>query len=90
MKSLLDASTEDVVYWSFGSMSRIETIPSDVLSKIFDVMSELSQTVFIKMDRRMLAQNLTVPDNVYTMNWIPQHATLCKGLRPSVHSYRLH
>ncbi|XP_075982852.1 UDP-glucosyltransferase 2-like [Anticarsia gemmatalis] len=77
MKELLDASTEGVVYWSFGSMSRIETIPTDVLSKIFDVISELSQTVFIKMDRRMLAQNLTVPDNVYTMNWIPQHATLC-------------
>lgn len=59
-------------------MSRIETIPNDVLSKIFNVISELSQTVLIKMDRRMLSQNLTVPDNVYDMNWIPQQATLCK------------
>ncbi|KAH9636654.1 hypothetical protein HF086_003472 [Spodoptera exigua] len=77
MQKLLDASTEGVIYWSFGSMSRIETIPSDTLSRIFDVLSELPQTVFIKMDRRMLAQNLTVPDNAYTMDWIPQHATLC-------------
>ncbi|CAB3246117.1 unnamed protein product [Arctia plantaginis] len=77
LKKLLDAATENVVYWSFGSMSRIETIPNDVLSKIFNVISELSQTVLIKMDRRMLSQNLTVPDNVYDMNWIPQQATLC-------------
>ncbi|XP_026734656.1 UDP-glucuronosyltransferase 1-7C-like [Trichoplusia ni] len=77
MQKLLDAATEGVIYWSFGSMSRIETIPTDTLSKIFDVLSELPQTVLIKMDRRMLAQNITVPENVYTMDWIPQHATLC-------------
>nr|AEW43142.1 UDP-glycosyltransferase UGT47A2 [Helicoverpa armigera] len=77
MQKLLDASTEGVIYWSFGSMSRIETIPSETLAQIFNVLSELPQTVFIKMDRRMLARNLTVPDNAYTMEWIPQHATLC-------------
>ncbi|XP_021193615.3 UDP-glucosyltransferase 2 [Helicoverpa armigera] len=77
MQKLLDASTEGVIYWSFGSMSRIETIPSETLAQIFNVLSELPQTVFIKMDRRMLARNLTVPDNAYTMDWIPQHATLC-------------
>lgn len=59
-------------------MSRIETIPSDKLSQIFEVISELPQTVFVKMDRRLLSRNLTVPDNIYTMDWIPQYATLCK------------
>lgn len=78
MKQLLDASSEGVIYWSFGSMSRIETIPSDKLSQIFEVISELPQTVFVKMDRRLLSRNLTVPDNIYTMDWIPQYATLCK------------
>lgn len=78
MKQILDVSSEGVIYWSFGSMSRIETIPSDSLSQIFEVISELPQTVFVKMDRRLLPRNLTVPDNIYTMDWIPQYATLCK------------
>nr|QBK47179.1 UDP-glycosyltransferase UGT47A7 [Chilo suppressalis] len=77
LKSLLDASHEGVIYWSFGSMSRIETIPSEKLAQIFEAISELSQTVLVKMDRKRLAANLTVPDNVYTMDWIPQYATLC-------------
>ncbi|NP_001243973.1 UDP-glycosyltransferase UGT47A1 precursor [Bombyx mori] len=77
MKKLLDASTDGVIYWSFGSMSRIETIPSEKLSGIFEAISELPQLVFVKMDRRRLTKNITVPDNVYTMDWIPQYATLC-------------
>ncbi|KAJ2944776.1 hypothetical protein O0L34_g1665 [Tuta absoluta] len=77
MKTLLDSSPEGVIYWSFGSMSRIETIPSEKLAQIFEALSRMSQTVLIKMNRGMLARNLTVPDNVYTMDWIPQYATLC-------------
>lgn len=80
MKKLMDASTEGIIYWSFGSMSKIETIPSDKLSQIFEVISELPQTVYVKMNRNMLPRNLTVPDNVNTMDWIPQYATLCKLL----------
>lgn len=59
-------------------MSRIETIPHEVLSQIFKAISGLSQTVLVKMNRRRLSTNLTVPDNVYTMDWIPQYATLCE------------
>ncbi|XP_052756686.1 UDP-glucosyltransferase 2-like [Galleria mellonella] len=77
LKKFLDLSTEGVIYWSFGSMSRIETIPSQKLSQIFEVLSELNQMVLVKMNRGMLARNLTVPDNVYAMDWIPQFATLC-------------
>ncbi|CAK1583491.1 unnamed protein product [Parnassius mnemosyne] len=77
LKSLLDESYDGVIYWSFGSMSRIETIANEKLVQIFKVISELSQIVLVKMDRRMLAKNLTVPDNVYTMDWIPQYKTLC-------------
>ncbi|XP_063367359.1 UDP-glucosyltransferase 2-like [Cydia amplana] len=77
LKVLLDASQEGVIYWSFGSMSRIETIPNHKLAEIFRIIGELPQTVLVKMDRRMLARNLTVPDNVYAMDWIPQYKTLC-------------
>ncbi|XP_047537223.1 UDP-glucosyltransferase 2-like [Vanessa atalanta] len=77
LKRLLDNSHEGVIYWSFGSMSRIETIPSKKLAQIFTAISELSQTVLVRMDRQLLARNLTVPDNVYTMDWIPQYKTLC-------------
>ncbi|XP_013139240.1 PREDICTED: UDP-glucuronosyltransferase 2C1-like [Papilio polytes] len=77
LKTILDKSYRGVVYWSFGSMSRIETIPKNKLEQIFDVLSELPQTVLVKMNKRMLARNITVPDNVYTMDWIPQYRTLC-------------
>ncbi|XP_028178354.1 UDP-glycosyltransferase UGT5-like [Ostrinia nubilalis] len=77
LKTLLDASTDGIIYWSFGSMSKIETIPSEKLAQIFAVISELSQTVLVKMNRMRLSTNLTVPDNIYTMDWIPQYATLC-------------
>lgn len=80
MEKLLDESSEGVIYWSFGSMSRIETIPSDKLSQIFETFAQLPQTVLVKTDRRLLPGNLTVPDNVNTMNWIPQYATLCKSI----------
>ncbi|XP_026314878.1 UDP-glucuronosyltransferase 1-1-like [Hyposmocoma kahamanoa] len=77
LKALLDASNEGVIYWSFGSMSRIETIPSETLVNIFEALSRFSEIVLIKMNRGLLSRNITVPDNVYTMEWIPQYATLC-------------
>lgn len=78
LKALLDVSNEGVIYWSFGSMSRIETIPSETLANIFEALSRFSEIVLIKMNRGLLSRNITVPDNVYTMEWIPQYATLCK------------
>ncbi|XP_045776628.1 UDP-glucosyltransferase 2-like isoform X1 [Maniola jurtina] len=79
LKRTLDNAQEGIIYWSFGSMSRIETIPREKLSQIFTAISELSQTVLVRLNREMLAKvtNLTVPDNVYAMDWIPQYKTLC-------------
>ncbi|XP_038206836.1 UDP-glucosyltransferase 2-like [Zerene cesonia] len=77
LQNILDNSNEGVVYWSFGSMSRIETIPSDKLAQIFHVMSQLPQIFLVKMNRALLSSNLTVPENVFTMDWIPQYKTLC-------------
>ncbi|XP_034834101.1 UDP-glucosyltransferase 2-like [Maniola hyperantus] len=79
LKRSLDNAQEGIIYWSFGSMSRIETIPREKLSQIFTAISELSQTVLVRLNRKMLAKvtNLTVPDNVYAMDWIPQYKTLC-------------
>ncbi|XP_022114873.2 UDP-glucosyltransferase 2 [Pieris rapae] len=77
LKRILDNANEGVVYWSFGSMSRIETIPQEKLVQIFAAMSELPQLFLVKMNRAMLSNNITVPENVYAMDWIPQYKTLC-------------
>ncbi|CAK1552262.1 unnamed protein product [Leptosia nina] len=77
LKRVLDNANEGVVYWSFGSMSRIETIPHEKLSQIFTAMSELPQLFLVKMARSLLSNNISVPENVYTMEWIPQYKTLC-------------
>ncbi|XP_032521446.2 UDP-glucosyltransferase 2-like [Danaus plexippus] len=77
LRNLLDNADEGIIYWSFGSMSRIETIPYVQLTQIFAALSELPQTVLVKMNKKMLQGNLTVPDNIYAMDWIPQYKTLC-------------
>ncbi|XP_041969125.1 UDP-glucosyltransferase 2-like [Aricia agestis] len=77
LKQFLDRSTEGVVYWTFGSMSRIETIPREKLLVIFSAISELSYPVLVKMDRKLLPHNMTLPANMHMMEWIPQYGTLC-------------
>ncbi|GBP61186.1 Dihydrodiol dehydrogenase 3 [Eumeta japonica] len=76
-KTLLDTSLEGVVYWSFGSMSRIETMPRDALNEMFSVLAELPLKILVKMNRALLPPNITIPGNVYTKSWIPQYKTLC-------------
>ncbi|VVD04657.1 unnamed protein product [Leptidea sinapis] len=68
---------EGVIYWSFGSMSRIETIPKDKLKQMFAVIAELPQLFLVKMNRSMMPGNITIPENILPMEWIPQYKTLC-------------
>ncbi|KAG7298068.1 hypothetical protein JYU34_018838 [Plutella xylostella] len=77
LKTFLDDSKEGVIYWSFGSMSRIETLPADKLSQMFLVLAELPQKVLVKMNTALLPKDIKVPSNVYTKDWIPQYKTLC-------------
>ncbi|XP_050667870.1 UDP-glycosyltransferase UGT5-like [Leptidea sinapis] len=77
LRTVLDSAHEGVIYWSFGSMSRIETIPKDKLKQMFAVIAELPQLFLVKMNRSMMPGNITIPENILPMEWIPQYKTLC-------------
>ncbi|XP_014204618.1 2-hydroxyacylsphingosine 1-beta-galactosyltransferase [Copidosoma floridanum] len=76
LKKWLDEAEDGVVYFSFGSMVLIETLPTDVLLGIYEAISRLDHLKFlIKVaDDKKLPPGL--PDNVLTRPWIPQQAVL--------------
>ncbi|KAJ8676542.1 hypothetical protein QAD02_012329 [Eretmocerus hayati] len=72
----MDESTHGVVYFTFGSMVLIETLPIEVLKSFYSVFSELSPVrVLMKIvDSTKLPVGL--PKNVKTLPWIPQQPVL--------------
>ena len=75
----MDESPDGVVYFSFGSLVLIETLPSTTLTDIFNSLSKISPVkVLLKLvDKKKLP--LEIPKNVLTSSWIPQQAVL--GIR---------
>ncbi|XP_047118860.1 UDP-glucosyltransferase 2-like [Schistocerca piceifrons] len=80
MKRFLDGAPEDVgaVLFTFGSLVRTETMPLQKLVAFVAAFRQLAPQRFIwKVDASALAElGLTVPDNVYTANWVPQFDVL--------------
>ncbi|XP_014236385.2 UDP-glucuronosyltransferase 2C1 [Trichogramma pretiosum] len=75
LQKWLDESKSGVVYFTFGSMVLIETLPEHQLLGIYDSLRKLNQRVLLKIaDPAKLPPNL--PENVLTSPWIPQQAVL--------------
>ncbi|XP_012282466.1 UDP-glucuronosyltransferase 2C1 [Orussus abietinus] len=72
LQQWLDESKDGVVYFSFGSMVRIETFPRDILLAIYQSLRKIAPVrVLMKIpDPRDLPPGL--PDNVLTRPWISQ------------------
>jgi glucuronosyltransferase len=70
----LNESEHGVVYFSFGSMFRLESLPEDKVRALLDAFSELPQRVLVKSGPLP-----GTPDNVKTVQWLPQLDVLCKS-----------
>lgn len=72
----MDESKHGVVYFTFGSMVLIETLPKKVLDDIYASFKKISPVrVLMKIvDDSKLPAGL--PDNVKTLPWIPQQSIL--------------
>ncbi|XP_034948011.1 uncharacterized protein [Chelonus insularis] len=76
IKSWLDNSKDGCIYFSFGSMVRIETFPAPTLKAFYDMFERIAPVrVLLKIaDPTILPHGL--PKNVITSPWLPQRAVL--------------
>ncbi|XP_023246022.1 2-hydroxyacylsphingosine 1-beta-galactosyltransferase-like [Copidosoma floridanum] len=76
LQNWLDDSQDGVVYFTFGSMVLIETLPPETLNAIYKSFSKLApMRVLMKIaDPSKLPPGL--PKNILTLPWIPQLSVL--------------
>lgn len=77
IQTFLDESDEGVIYFSFGSMLKIESIPWEKLQQVISVLGSQKQRVLWKVDAALLPK---LPSNIKTGLWMPQLEILCKSI----------
>ncbi|XP_043467693.1 UDP-glycosyltransferase UGT5-like [Leptopilina heterotoma] len=72
LKKWLDESNEGVVYFTFGSMVRIETFPRNIIDNFYKAFAKIAPVrVLMKIPRKEdLPEGL--PKNVHVLPWMPQ------------------
>lgn len=74
LKELLDSATEGVIYVSWGSMVRADTLPEKKRNAFLSAFSSFKQKVLWKWE------NETLPNgskNIVIRKWLPQREILC-------------
>ncbi|XP_055918163.1 UDP-glycosyltransferase UGT5-like isoform X2 [Eupeodes corollae] len=84
LKALLDASHKGVIYISWGSMIRPETLSLDRREALLRALSQFEETILMKWSNETL---LNRPKNVYLRQWMPQREILC---HPNVKVFLTH
>jgi len=64
----IEDSPNGVMFFTFGSLIRVSTLPKQVLQTFKDVFAMLPIRVLWKYEEEMPDK----PDNVYISNWMPQ------------------
>lgn len=75
LKTLLDSATDGVIYVSWGSMIRAETLPDHKRRSLLEAFGSFKQMVLWKWENDTLPDQ---PDNVFIQKWMPQRDILCK------------
>ncbi|KAL7292126.1 hypothetical protein TKK_0014398 [Trichogramma kaykai] len=85
LKRFMDESRDGFLYFSFGSLMALETLPSDILHSFYEAFETVAPVrVIMKVaDPELLPSD--VPKNVLTATWLPQQQILQhKNLRAFV------
>ncbi|XP_060805917.1 UDP-glucosyltransferase 2 isoform X2 [Amyelois transitella] len=72
LQSLMDKSTNGVIYFSMGSTWQSKYIPKQVTEALLKTFSEFKQTVIWKYE----AELANLPKNVHILKWAPQPSIL--------------
>lgn len=62
-----------MIYFSFGSLVKLSSIPDHVMKVIKEVLAQVPQKVLIKYEGEMKDK----PKNVMLSKWFPQRDILC-------------
>ncbi|KAG7302056.1 hypothetical protein JYU34_013510 [Plutella xylostella] len=73
LRKFIEESEHGVIYISFGSMLKAETLPAEKLEAILGAVAELPQRVVWKFEGAALPGN---PKNIYISKWLPQNDIL--------------
>lgn len=77
----MEESTHGVVYFTFGTVSRVETIPKETILAFYSSFGKIAPVrILMKIkDKTLLPPGL--PENVKILSWLPQIQVL--GLFPN-------
>ncbi|KAF2883590.1 hypothetical protein ILUMI_22585 [Ignelater luminosus] len=71
----IQSSKEGIIYFSMGTVIRMDTFPKEALNSILGVFSKLPHTVFWKGSAKSLPK--PIPKNIVAADWFPQLDILC-------------
>lgn len=75
MKAILDATEQGIIYVSWGSMIRADTLPVEKREGLLDAFRSFKQKIVWKWENDTLPNH---PKNVHIQKWLPQRDVLCK------------
>lgn len=75
LKALLDSATDGVIYVSWGSMIRAESLPYEKRNDLLKAFGSFRQKVLWKWENETLPDQ---PKNVHIQKWMAQRDILCK------------
>uniref|UniRef100_A0A2M3Z1Z1 UDP-glucuronosyltransferase n=1 Tax=Anopheles braziliensis TaxID=58242 RepID=A0A2M3Z1Z1_9DIPT len=84
LQKLLDSADHGVIYISWGSMIRAETLPAEKRDAILKALGKFKQLVIWKWGNDTLTNQ---PANVHIRKWLPQKEILC---HPKVRVFMSH
>lgn len=68
IQDLLDSSTEGVIVFSLGSLTRLSTFPPEIILSLLSAFSELPYKVLMKYEEDLP----NTPTNVHVRKWLQQ------------------
>lgn len=77
LQEILDSATDGVVYVSWGSMIRSDTLPEDKRDAFISAFRLLKQKVLWKWENEIVPKK---PKNVILRKWLPQRDILCNEI----------
>lgn len=70
----IEDSPHGVIYFTFGTVVALSTLPSHIQKAFIDALAEVPQRVLLKYEGEMKNK----PKNIMTSKWLPQRDILCK------------
>ncbi|KAJ8676458.1 hypothetical protein QAD02_012245 [Eretmocerus hayati] len=76
LKNLLDESEHGFIYFSFGTVTVLESFPKEVLEKFFAAFHKISPVRVIVKSTNSTALTRHIDKNIFTFSWLPQQRIL--------------